>query len=216
MTDGSPDAFLPLTTVSFEILLALADGPRHGYDVMVAIEERTSGRISLNPGTLYRALDRLAAPGPARGWRAPRWHEQPQGVQTVAARGPSRGGRSATARRSGQRRPGSASASPGWRPLMRWQRFLACAVRLYAALLVLCPASVPCRLWRRHDGALPAPGASARAGDTVVRRSSPAAWPAWPISSRSGSRAAWRVFARRAVPFPVIPRPEVIPCSPKP
>jgi DNA-binding PadR family transcriptional regulator len=63
MTGQSPDAFLPLTTVSFEILLALADGPRHGYDVMVAIEERTSGRVSLNPGTLYRALDRLVHQG---------------------------------------------------------------------------------------------------------------------------------------------------------
>ncbi len=63
MTDDSPGAFLPLTTVSFEILLALAEGPRHGYDVMVAIEARTNGRISLNPGTLYRALDRLADQG---------------------------------------------------------------------------------------------------------------------------------------------------------
>jgi DNA-binding PadR family transcriptional regulator len=63
MTDRTPDAFLPLTTVSFEILLALADGPRHGYDVMVAIEARTNGRISLNPGTLYRALDRLVHQG---------------------------------------------------------------------------------------------------------------------------------------------------------
>jgi DNA-binding PadR family transcriptional regulator len=58
-----PDRFLPLTPVSFEILLALADGPRHGYDVMVAIEERTGGRISLNPGTLYRALDRMLGEG---------------------------------------------------------------------------------------------------------------------------------------------------------
>ena len=57
------DRFLPLTTVAFEILLALADSPRHGYDVMVAIEERTGGRISLNPGTLYRALDRLLHEG---------------------------------------------------------------------------------------------------------------------------------------------------------
>jgi DNA-binding PadR family transcriptional regulator len=63
MTDRDPEAFLPLTTVSFEILLALADGPRHGYDVMVAIEARTDGRLSLNPGTLYRALDRLVHQG---------------------------------------------------------------------------------------------------------------------------------------------------------
>ena len=59
----SPERFLPLTPVSFEILLALAEGARHGYDVMVAIEERTGGRISLNPGTLYRALDRMLGEG---------------------------------------------------------------------------------------------------------------------------------------------------------
>ena len=57
------DRFLPLTPVAFEILLALADAPKHGYDVMVAIEERTGGRLSLNPGTLYRALDRLREEG---------------------------------------------------------------------------------------------------------------------------------------------------------
>lgn len=54
------DSFLPLTPIAFEILLAVADEPRHGYDIMVAIERRTGGRMSPNPGTLYRALDRLA------------------------------------------------------------------------------------------------------------------------------------------------------------
>ena len=53
----SPDSFLPLTAVAFEILLALAEGGRHGYDIMLEIERRTAGRLSLNPGTLYRALD---------------------------------------------------------------------------------------------------------------------------------------------------------------
>ena len=60
---GSPESFLPLTPVAFEILLALADGERHGYDVMIEIERRTRGRISPNPGTLYRALDRLVQEG---------------------------------------------------------------------------------------------------------------------------------------------------------
>ena len=60
---ASPDAFLPLTPVAFEILLALAAGERHGYDIMLEIERRTGGRVSLNPGTLYRALDRLVAEG---------------------------------------------------------------------------------------------------------------------------------------------------------
>ena len=59
----SPETFLPLTPVAFEILLALADGERHGYEVMVEIERRSGGRISPNPGTLYRALDRLVQEG---------------------------------------------------------------------------------------------------------------------------------------------------------
>lgn len=58
-----PASFLPLTPVAFEILLALAEGGRHGYDIMLEIERRTGGRVSLNPGTLYRALDRLVEQG---------------------------------------------------------------------------------------------------------------------------------------------------------
>ncbi|HLT27674.1 MAG TPA: PadR family transcriptional regulator [Zeimonas sp.] len=63
MPRSDPEAFLPLTPVAFEILLAVAAGPRHGYDIMLEIERRTGGRVSLNPGTLYRALDRLASEG---------------------------------------------------------------------------------------------------------------------------------------------------------
>jgi DNA-binding PadR family transcriptional regulator len=59
----SPESFLPLTPVAFEILLALAEGGRHGYEVMTEIERRSGGRISPNPGTLYRALDRLMHEG---------------------------------------------------------------------------------------------------------------------------------------------------------
>lgn len=58
-----PRDLLPLTPMALEILLALANGERHGYDVMLAIEERTGGRVSPNPGTLYRAIDRLARAG---------------------------------------------------------------------------------------------------------------------------------------------------------
>jgi DNA-binding PadR family transcriptional regulator len=58
-----PASFLPLTPVAFEILLALAEADRHGYDIMLEIERRTAGRVSLNPGTLYRALDRLVEQG---------------------------------------------------------------------------------------------------------------------------------------------------------
>ena len=55
----SAESFLPLTPVAFEILLALAEGERHGYEVMLEVKRRSGGRISPNPGTLYRALDRL-------------------------------------------------------------------------------------------------------------------------------------------------------------
>ena len=55
----SVNAQLPLTPVAFEILLSLAGGERHGYHIMHAVEERTGGRITLHPGTLYRAIARL-------------------------------------------------------------------------------------------------------------------------------------------------------------
>lgn len=59
---GSPELHehLPLTPVAFEILLALAGEERHGYAIMRSVEGRTGGRLSLHPGTLYRALGRLA------------------------------------------------------------------------------------------------------------------------------------------------------------
>ena len=61
MKPAPPDVerHLPLTPTAFEILLSLAEEDLHGYAIMLAIEERTGGRVSLNPGTLYRALDRL-------------------------------------------------------------------------------------------------------------------------------------------------------------
>jgi DNA-binding PadR family transcriptional regulator len=54
-----PDSFLPLTPVAFEILLALADGERHGYSILQEVEYRSGGAVSLHAGTLYRALARL-------------------------------------------------------------------------------------------------------------------------------------------------------------
>jgi len=56
-------AQLPLTTTVFQILLALADGERHGYAIMREVEERTAGAVRLRPGTLYRALNRMLDDG---------------------------------------------------------------------------------------------------------------------------------------------------------
>ena len=58
-----PEAFLPLTPVAFEILLALADGERHGYSILREVAERSNGAVTLHPGTLYRALARLLESG---------------------------------------------------------------------------------------------------------------------------------------------------------
>ena len=57
------DSFLPLTPVAFEILLALADGEQHGYSIMREVDRRSSGAVTLHPGTLYRALARLLESG---------------------------------------------------------------------------------------------------------------------------------------------------------
>lgn len=58
-----PDTLLPLTPVAFEILLALADGERHGYGILQEVETRSNGAVSLHAGTLYRALARLLESG---------------------------------------------------------------------------------------------------------------------------------------------------------
>lgn len=57
------ERFLPLTNVAFEILLTLADRPRHGYAIRKDVERRTGGVIALHPGTLYRAMGRMTTLG---------------------------------------------------------------------------------------------------------------------------------------------------------
>jgi DNA-binding PadR family transcriptional regulator len=53
----------PLREPTYLILLALADQPRHGYGIIQTVAELSDGRTNLGPGTLYGALDRLAADG---------------------------------------------------------------------------------------------------------------------------------------------------------
>src|ERR1700748_1627978 len=54
---------LPLLPAVFHIMLALADGERHGYGIKREVEFRTGGVISLGPGTLYGTLRRMLADG---------------------------------------------------------------------------------------------------------------------------------------------------------
>ncbi len=50
----------PLREPTFLILAALAPQPLHGYAIIGEVAELSGGRLSLRPGTLYGALDRLA------------------------------------------------------------------------------------------------------------------------------------------------------------
>lgn len=58
-----PAAPLPLPVAEFHILVALADGARHGYGIMTDVEERSDGAVRLGPGTLYTALRRMTDRG---------------------------------------------------------------------------------------------------------------------------------------------------------
>lgn len=57
--DKDAQSLLPLTPAVFHLLLALADGPLHGYAIAKAVAEHTSEAIRLGPGTLYGTLTRM-------------------------------------------------------------------------------------------------------------------------------------------------------------
>jgi PadR family transcriptional regulator, regulatory protein PadR len=48
---------------TYFVLASLLDGPLHGYAIIQRAEELSGGRVRLATGTLYAALDRLAAEG---------------------------------------------------------------------------------------------------------------------------------------------------------
>jgi DNA-binding PadR family transcriptional regulator len=54
-----PATYLPLTPAAFHVLLALADGPKHGYLILKDVEERTRGDVRLSTGTLYGLIKRF-------------------------------------------------------------------------------------------------------------------------------------------------------------
>lgn len=52
-----------MTEQVYLVLLALADGPRHGYGVVQRVLELSDGEVRLGAGTLYGVLDRLTTAG---------------------------------------------------------------------------------------------------------------------------------------------------------
>jgi len=53
----------PLTPAVFHILLALADGPLHGYAIMQAVEESAGAELRMGPGTIYGSIQRMEEAG---------------------------------------------------------------------------------------------------------------------------------------------------------
>jgi DNA-binding PadR family transcriptional regulator len=54
---------LPLPPNVFLMLVALADGPAHGYRLRAELIERSNGTVKLDPGSLYRLISRLLDEG---------------------------------------------------------------------------------------------------------------------------------------------------------
>ena len=57
MTD--PREHLPLTPHVFQVLVAISDGPLHGYAIIQEVARLTDGVIVMRTGTLYLLLQRL-------------------------------------------------------------------------------------------------------------------------------------------------------------
>jgi len=59
----SPTKLLPLTPAVFNILMALADGEKHGFAIMLKVEANTNGQVQMGPGTLYGSINRMLKAG---------------------------------------------------------------------------------------------------------------------------------------------------------
>jgi DNA-binding PadR family transcriptional regulator len=60
---NEPEEMLPLSPSQLHILLALADGEKHGYAVMREVESMTDGEVTMGPGTLYGAVKKMVNAG---------------------------------------------------------------------------------------------------------------------------------------------------------
>jgi DNA-binding PadR family transcriptional regulator len=81
---------LPLTPLSFQILVAVADGPRHGYGIIKEIELASGKPMKSSTGTLYLAIERLEQEGlleeePSRDPRRRYYRLTELGRRTAAA-----------------------------------------------------------------------------------------------------------------------------------
>jgi DNA-binding PadR family transcriptional regulator len=54
---------VPLSPLVFHVLLALADGEKHGYAIIKEVRRRTDGEVELGASSLYAVLRRLLSDG---------------------------------------------------------------------------------------------------------------------------------------------------------
>lgn len=65
----TPSGHTPLTPAVLHVLLALAEGPLHGYAIMQRVQEDSG--LSMGPGTVYGSLQRMGDQGLVRQRSAP-------------------------------------------------------------------------------------------------------------------------------------------------
>lgn len=63
MSASDPRTHLPLSHLSYHVLLALRSAPLHGYAVVKAVKASSEGVISPGTGTFYSAMHRLVREG---------------------------------------------------------------------------------------------------------------------------------------------------------
>ena len=61
--DAQVQSLLPLTHLTYHVLLVLAGTKLHGYGIIKEVYERTGGAMDLETGTLYAAIKRLRDEG---------------------------------------------------------------------------------------------------------------------------------------------------------
>ena len=57
--NSDPQKHLPLSPATLHVLLALTDGPLHGYGIMLEAAREAGGQYKIGPGTLYDNLKKL-------------------------------------------------------------------------------------------------------------------------------------------------------------
>jgi DNA-binding PadR family transcriptional regulator len=62
-TRKSAEALLPLSAPMFQVLIALADGEKHGYAIIKEVTRRTLGEVKLGAGTLYAIIRKFEGDG---------------------------------------------------------------------------------------------------------------------------------------------------------